>query len=272
MTEGYLIIDGNSENITQVNLLIHSIKKIDATRPVCVAVNDDRNLKFIEADDVVYLDEPNPTLAFFKSLIASPYTKTISLLPDQILTLFNTNVWENLRSLTPVVIPKNRYAFNGTIIDPELYPLCQEEIKSFNIHTIPNAIFFNKDRGCDYIFGLATILSSNYSQQDYINFFADQEHSMPPFPEFIWPTWVLSFLQSITDGKITNFDFMHCIDLSTQDNNFINNNWTRRWSEFLTYWVNDEGTIKIENFVQHGLIKYESSAWLTKETLQNLKN
>jgi hypothetical protein len=95
---------------------------------------------------------------------------------------------------------------------------------------------------------------------------------MPPSPEFIWPSWMLSFLQSITDDKISTFDFMHCIDLSKQENNFINNNWTRRWSEFLTYWVNDQGVLKIENFVQHGLVKYDSSAWLNEETQQNLKN
>ena len=82
---------------------------------------------------------------------------------------------------------------------------------------------------------------------------------------------MLSFLQTITDDKITTFDFIHCIDLSKQENNYVNNNWTRRWSEFLTYWVNEDGLVKIENFVQRGLVKYESSAWLTQEVQQHLK-
>ena len=62
------------------------------------------------------------------------------------------------------------------------------------------------------------------------------------------------------------------IKRSKQENNFINNNWTRRWSEFLTYWVNDSGVVKIENFVQLGLVKYESCGWLNDESLTNLKN
>jgi hypothetical protein len=270
MNEGYLILNANEENIVEVNLLIQSIKHIDSSRHVCVSTNQN-NLKFADADDTVFVDEKNPTVGFFKSLLSSPYTKTIALLPDQLLTAFNPNLWENLRSINAILLPQNRYGFNDKIIDPALYGLSQLEIKSFGITSIPNAIYFNKDHGCDYVFGLAIILSSNYSQSDYIDFFADKEHSMPSFPEFIWPSWMLSFLQTITDAKISTFDFMHCIDLSKQENNYMNNNWSRRWSEFLTYWVNDTGDIKIENFIQRGLIKYDSSAWLTEETTQNLK-
>lgn len=271
MREGYLILNAHEKNVIEVNLLIQSIKNIDSTRSVCVA-STSSDLTFVDADDVVCIDEKNPTVGFFKSLLASPYTKTIALLPDQLLTAFDPNIWENLRSLNSIVFPKNRYAFNDKIIDPAMYGLSYREIKSFGLSTIPNAIYFNKDYGSDYIFGLAIILSSNYDQNAYIDFFADKEHSMPPFPEYVWPSWMLSFLQTITDEKISTFDFMHCIDLSKQENNFINNNWTKRWSEFLTYWVNDQGEIKIENFIQRGLIKYDSSAWLTEETKQNLKN
>jgi hypothetical protein len=270
MSEGYLIINGTEDNTLEVDLLIESIKKIDPTRPVGVVVND-KSLKFIEADDIIVVDEINPTSLYFKSLLASPYNKTIAFLPDQLLTAFNTRIWENLRGFDAVILPKNRYSFNGNVIDPALYMTGQTEVKSFDISSIPNAIFFNKDKECDYIFGLAIILCASYSQHDYIDFFADTENSMPPFPKYIWPSWVLSFVQSITDKKILTFDFVHCIDLTKQENNYVNNNWTRRWSEFLTYWVNETGDLKIENFIQNGLVKYESSAWLTDETRTNLK-
>jgi len=270
MSEGYLIINGTEENHVEVDLLITSIKRIDPTRPVSVIVND-VNVRFIEADKVLVLKENNPTLLYFKSLLMSPYAKTIGLLPDQLLTMFDTSVWENLRGLDPIVIPKNRYSFSGQIIDPALYPNSSTELKSFGISSVPNAIFFNKEKECDYIFGLATVLCANYNQDQYIEFFAGKDHEMPTFPKYIWPTWILSLLQLITTSKISTYDFINCIDLSKQENNFINNNWTKRWSEFLTYWVNDEGVLKIENFVQQGLVKYESSGWLTEETLANLK-
>lgn len=271
MSEGYLIINGTVENSTEVNLLITSIKRIDPTRPISVIVNDNA-AKFIEADSVIYLKEHNPTLCYFKSMLVSPYTNTIGLLPDQLLTYFDVGVWENLKGLDPIVLPENRYLFNNQIVDPMMYSNASAEFKSFGISSIPNAIFFNKDKGCDYIFGLASILCSSYDQDNYISFFANKEHEMPPFPKYIWPSWVLTLLRSITEKKISTFDFMRCIDLSRQENNYINNNWTKRWSEFLTYWVNDEGTLKIENFVQQGLVKYESKGWLTEEILENFKN
>jgi|Laugresbdmm110dd_1035094.scaffolds.fasta_scaffold12267_4 hypothetical protein len=271
MSEGYLIVNGTVENSIEINLLITSIKKIDSNRPVSVIVNS-TDAKFIEADSVIFLDETNPTLCYFKSMLMSPYTKTIGLLPDQLLTYFDLGIWENLRSLDPIVLPKHRYLFNNEIVNPVMYSTASIEFKNFGVSSIPNAIFFNKDKGCDYILGLASVLCSSYDQDNYINFFADKEHEMPPFPKYIWPSWVLSLLQSITEKKISTFDFMHCVDLSKQENNYINNNWTKRWSEFLTYWVNDEGTLKIENFVQHGLVKYESKGWLTDEILENFKN
>lgn len=270
MSEGYLIINSNTDNKIEVDILITSIKKIDSTRPISVITND-HGIGFIEADKVILLEETNPTVAYFKSLLLSPYTKTISFLPDQILTMFDVNIWENLRSINSIVIPKNRFSFNGEIIDPKMYTSSNTEIKSFDFESIPNVIYFNKDRGCDDVFGLAVILSASFNQDDYIDFFVGKEHAMPPFPSFIWPSWILSLLRSITHEKIYTFDFIHCIDMSTQENNYINNNWTKRWSEFLTYWVNDQGVLKIENFVQQGLIKYESKAWLTEDTLRNLK-
>lgn len=270
MSEGYLIINGTKENSTEINLLITSIKKIDSVRPVSVVV-DDSAAGFIDADQVIRLADSNPTLCYFKSMIASPYTKTIALLPDQILTYFDTAVWENLRSLDSVVLPRNRYLFNNEIIDPFMYNSSSMEIKSFGLASVPNAIFFNKEQGCDYIFGLATVLCANYDRDSYIDHFADKEHEMPSFPEYIWPSWILSLLQSITEQKISTYDFMHCIDLSRQENNYFNNNWSKRWSEFLTYWVNEECTLKIENFVQQGLVKYESPGWLTDEILENFK-
>lgn len=271
MSEGYLIVNCHVDNQVEVDLLIDSIKRIDPTRPVSVIV-DNTDIKFIQADSVIFLKESNPTLSYFKAMLLSPYTKTIGLLPDQLLTYFDTNVWENLRGLDSIILPEHRYSFNGQIIDPALYTNSSTELKSFGVSSVPNAIFFNKDKGCDYVFGLASVLCANYSQDDYINFFSDKEHEMPTFPKYIWHSWVLSILQLITKSKISTYDFMHCIDLSKQENNFINNNWTKRWSEFLTYWVNENGVLKIENFVQNGLVRYESSGWLTEENLGNLKN
>lgn len=271
MSEGYLILNGTVDNLIEMDLLINSIKKIDSYRPVSVVVNSP-DIKFHEADNIIYLDEKNPTLCYFKSLLLSPYTKTIGLLPDQLLTSFDISLWENLRGLDAIILPKNRFSFDGQIIDYTSYDIVTTEFKSFGVSSITNAIFFNKDKGCDDVLGLAAVLCANYNQDDYIEFFADKENEMPTFPKYIWPSWMLSLLQVITTGKISTYDFLHCIDLSKQENNISNHNWTNNWNTFLTHWVNDEGILKIENFVQSGLVKYETNSWLTDDTLENLKN
>lgn len=271
MNEGYLILNATKDNTTEISLLIRSIKRQDPDRGVSVAVIDSSNFNFAEADQIISVNEENPTLNYFKSLLASPYDKTIALLPDQVLTIFNPAIWENLRSMDPIILPKHRYSFNGSIIDPSVYTAANTELKNFGLNSVSNAIFLNRDKGADDVLGLAVILCANYDQDDYINFFIDQEHSMPSFPKYVWPSWILSLIQSITDCKISTFDFMHCIDLSSQENNFVNSYWSKKWCEFLTYWVNGIGTLKIENFVQHGLVKYETAGWLTEEVLTNFK-
>ena len=270
MSEGYLIVNATADNNIEVNLLINSIKKIDKERPVSVITNSS-DMSFFEADNIIYLEEGNPTLRYFKSLLLSPYIKTIGLLPDQILTSFDTSVWENLRGLSSIILPETRYSFNDQAIDYTAYGITTTEFKSFGASSITNAIFFNKDKSCDDVLGLASVLCANYDQDNYIDFFADKENEMPTFPKYIWSSWILSLLQTITPDKISTYDFVHCIDLSKQENNISNYNWTSNWNTFLTHWVNEEGILKIENFVQSGLVKYETNSWLTDDILENFK-
>jgi hypothetical protein len=175
--------------------------------------------------------------------------------------------------MNSIVIPKTRSSFNGELLDYSLYTEGSTEQKSFGEGSIIDAIFFNKDKGCDYVFGMAVLIASNYDQNQCIDFFADKENNaMPPFPEYLWPEWLMSLMYKILGFKITKFDFVNLIDLSIRENSYVNDSWSKKpWSEFLSYWVNDHGDIKIENYVQLGLVKYNTSAWLTNDTLTNLR-
>lgn len=274
MSEGYLITNCTEDNLLQVDLLVKSIKYFDASRPVSVVTNKkDLTSKLSYVDKEVYVESTIPTAAYFHSLLESPYEKTIAFAPDQILTNFNPSLWENLRGMTSIVLPKHRYNFNGDQIPPALYHHSSIEEKNFNDSTILNAVFFNKSKGCDYVFGLAVVIASQYNQNEFIDFFAEVENSaMPALPEYLWPEWLMTLLSKTLAIKISKFDFVDCIDLSTRENSYINDNWARRsWPEFLSYWVNEQGSIKIENYVQLGLIKYTTNAWLTETTLANLR-
>jgi hypothetical protein len=275
MTEGYLIVNCNMKNLTQVELMIKSIRLFDKERPISIIAHEENLKKYLlYIDQEIYL-EPSTILSatYFHSLLASPYTKTIAFNPDQILTNFNIDVWENLRGMNSIVIPKTRSSFNGDLLDYSLYTEGATEKKSFGEGSIIDAIFFNKDKGCDYVFGMAVLIASKYNQNEIIDFFADIENNaMPPFPQYLWPEWLMSLMYKILGFKITKFDFVNLIDLSIRENSYVNDSWSKKpWSEFLSYWVNDHGDIKIENYVQLGLVKYNTSAWLTNDTLTNLR-
>jgi hypothetical protein len=275
MTEGYLIVDCSMKNLTRVELLIKSIRLFDKERPISIIAHEDNLKKYLlYIDQEIYL-EPSEIISskYFNSLLESPYTKTIAFNPDQILTNFNTDVWENLRGMNSIVIPKTRSSFNGELLDYSLYTQGSVEQKSFGEGSIIDAIYFNKDKGCDYVFGLAVLISYYYNQNQFIDFFADKEdNAMPPFPQYLWPEWLMSLMYKILGLKLTKFDFVNLIDLSIRENSYVNDQWSKKpWPEFLSYWVNDQGDIKIENYVQLGLVKYNTSAWLTTDTLTNLR-
>jgi hypothetical protein len=275
MTEGYLIVNCSMKNLTQVELMVKSIRLFDKERPISIIAHEDNLKKYLlYIDQEIYI-EPSSILSatYFHSLLASPYTKTIAFNPDQILTNFNIDVWENLRGMNSIVMPKTRSSFNGELLDYSLYTEGSTEQKSFGEGSIIDAIFFNKDKGCDYVFGMAVLIASNYDQNQCIDFFADKENNaMPPFPQYLWPEWLMSLMYKILGLKLTKFDFVNLIDLSIRENSYVNDQWSKKpWPEFLSYWVNDQGDIKIENYVQLGLVKYNTSAWLTTETLTNLR-
>lgn len=278
MNEGYLIVNCVKSNLTQVELLIKSIRFFDKERPISIVTNEPDLVKYLlYVDNDIFLDPEtvfnNDTALYFQSLLKSPYEKTIAFLPDQILTNFNPEVWENLRGMNSIVIPKTRSNFNGEQLPNSVYYHSAIEEKSFGEGSILNAIFYNKNKGCDYALGMAVLISIYYNQNEYIDFFSEFENNaMPAFPEYIWPGWIISLIGKILSFKLSKFDFIDCIDLSLRENSYINDQWSKKpWSEFLSYWVNESGNIKIENYIQSGLIKYNTNAWLTENTLTNLR-
>lgn len=276
MSEGYLIVNCSMKNLTQVELLIKSIRLHDPSRPISIIAHE-KNLSsyILYVDNEIYIDKKRKgeSTLYFDSLLASPYEKTIAFEPDQLLTEFNPAVWENLRGMNCIVIPKTRFNFDNTELKHDKFTKTLVENKSFNTDSCLNAIYFNRTKGCDYVFGLAALIAGHYTQHEFVDFAGSlPNNALPNFPENIWPAWIMSLLSKVVEFKIAKFDFIKCIDFSPRDNDIASANWTtKKWTEFLTYWVNDTGSIKVENFVQQGLIKYSTSAWLNEQTLTNLR-
>lgn len=275
MSEGYLILNCKNNNELQVELLVKSIRFFDKSRPISIIGKIDNTSIANIIDKLIKIELPDQDIVvaeYFKSLLESPYEKTIAFLPDQILTDFDVNIWENLRGLNSIVLPKTIKNYNNEVISESDYYLRSIEKQTFDENSILNAVYYNKSKGCDYIFGLAITMASQYDQNKFIEFGSNFEnHAMPSWPEYIWPEWLMTLLFKIFPNLITKYDFINSIDLSLRENSH-DKNWANKiWPEFLSYWINESGSIKIENFVQLGLIKYNTTSWLNDINLNNLR-
>lgn len=276
MHEGYLIVNANSENSNQVELLAYSIKKIDSKRRI-VATTGDRNLDRISnVDDVVYVnyDNENQVFGYFNSLRVSPFEKTIALLPDQILTKFDTELWTVLNNMTAIVLPEQKINFAGDRIWPSAYLKDSIEEKTFSRASVINAVYLNRTRGADDILQFACDFCSTFNYENVVAWIQDRDDIfLPVFPETLWEQWVFGFMSTMFEDKFMTLNFINCIDLSIQENNFWSPFWSKEpWTKFLTYWITDKGDIKIENYVQLGLIKYQHADWLSKDNINLLKD
>lgn len=275
--EGYLIPLVTSDNLWQAELLAQSIKAIDHNRQVVAITREQISSSVL--DQVITLDGlcDDDNFNYFFSLLHSPFEKTIAVLPDQILTKFNVGAWESLRGLGGMVLPKNRYSFSGELIYDTVYWRGNIENKSFGRTSNINAMYINKAEGADELLGFALTLCGNYQQDAAIEWVKEknklnQEVLLPFFPEYLWSEWVVSFITTLNPERVKRFDFVNCIDLSKQEMNHWNAIWSKEsWSTFLNYWVTDVPEIKIENFIQHGLIRYQHTGWLTDDRIRLLK-
>ena len=279
MTEGYLITGVTANNLKFVEILVNDINHLDPSRKISLAGSGIENIEnslvaskiCFEADFI----EKNPNIIYFSSVMQSPYDRTIVFLPDQLLTEFNVEVWENLRGLGPVVFPKTRKSFAYEEISNAAYSSTDLEEKTFGFSIIMNCAYYDKTLGSDSLLGFAMNLSASYQFEDYVAWFNEnkkhQDIMLPSFPKWITPSWVLCLAKSIAPEKIKFYDFITCIDLSLQENNYWNKRWSEvSWNKFLSYWVTDAGDIKIENFIQRGLIKYETTGWFDEKNLKIL--
>jgi hypothetical protein len=277
MKEVYVIHCENENEILSAELLLKTIKHFDSSRKVIVTTplsasrfSDDVNVN-------IYSDTGNPTLNYFKAIVDVDCDRVIYFKSDQLLTHFSSECWETLRNLSSIVTLKTRFSFSGETIDPSVY--YQDNINLNNLSTTKNvnAVFFDFTKNARQLIGFCIDFSSDYNYKNIKTYIADQinngvQISLPAFPEYIWPSWVLSYVSLIFEEEFIEFDFLENIDVSKQEYNTGDHTWSSRgWNKFLSYWISDHGQIKIENFIQSGLLKYQTTAWLDDIIIDKLQ-
>jgi hypothetical protein len=276
MKEVYII---NCENETQVistRLLFKCLKKYDPSRDVVVSTPLSAEELSIPTTVHNYEITTNPTLNYFKAVVDVDCDRAIYFKPDQILTHFSTDCWETLRNLSSVVTLKTRLSFAGTDINPDNYYQDNVNLSTLKTTKNINAVYLDYSKQARQLMGFCIDFCSNYSYNDVQDFITDMvtagnTNSLPSFPEFIWPSWLMSFASLTFEDEFIEFDFLDNIDLSCQEYNIVDHLWAdTNWNKFLSYWVSEAGQLKIENFIQSGLIKYQNTAWLNDDVIDRL--
>lgn len=277
MKEVYIINCENESEILSAELLAKCIKHFDSSRDVIISTTQPPS-KFSSGLNIVqYTDTSNPTLNYFKAIVDVECDRAIYFKPDQLLTHFTDECWETLRNLSSIVTLKTRLSFSGEPINPQVY--YQDSINLSNLSATKNvnAVYFDFTKHGRQLLGFCIDFASDYDYKNIKKYVADQinngeQINLPTFPEYIWPSWILTYTSLVFDDEFIEFDFLDNIDVSKQDYNTADHIWSSRsWNKFLSYWISDSGQLKIENFIQSGLLKYQTTAWLDEIIIEKLQ-
>ena len=276
MKEVYIINCESESDVASTNLLAKTIRKFDTTREIIVTTPNP-NSEFEKFTQVhVYESTANPTLNYFKAAVNVECDRAIYLKSDQLLTHFSTDCWETLRNLSSIVTLKTRLGFSGREINPDNY--YQDNVNLATLKTTKNinAVYLDYSKQARQLLGFCIDFCSNYNYNDVQNYIIDMVtdnniNNLPSFPEFIWPSWLVSFASLVFEDEFIEFDFLDNIDLSRQEYNIIDHIWAdTNWNKFLSYWVTEQGQFKIENFIQSGLIKYQNTQWFNDDIIDRI--
>ena len=269
MKEAYVIHCENDKQVQSAELLATTLKFYDSSRIVAVTTPCNATAFKVITTVHTYESTSNPTLNYFKAIVDLDYDRILYFKADQLMTHFTTDAWETLRNLSSVVTLADRLDFSGEKIQPEVYYQDSINLKTVQETTNTNVVYFDFSKSARQLIGFCIDFSSDYSYESVQSFVRDMRDlgnhvDLPNFPEYIWPSWVLSFTSKVFDDEFIKFNFVDNIDLSRQELNIKDGIWaSKRWNHFLSHWFTEQGQLKIENFIQSGLVKYENIAWIT---------
>jgi len=276
MKEIYLINCSNKAELDQAKVLAVSLRHFDKSRPVYIAGPKELEEQYPNFITFGYESEGNYTHDYFTALIESDFDRAIYFTPWQICQYFDPAVWEPLRNLTPIVGLNIKKMYNESIIDPSVYFEDKVNIATLNTTFNNSAIYVDNTKNAKKIIGSCIDLAASYSL-DEVNQVVEkllEENKevalLDNFPDSVWPSWVLSLYSIVYEDLFFKYDFVNNIDLSRQEC-ANNEQWrTSKWNHFLRYHVDNDGILRIENFVQKGLVTYRDPSWLSDDNIVKL--
>lgn len=276
MKEVYIINCETEDNVLSSDLLAKTIKKFDPAREIIITTPLPKDSFKASVQVHNYEITANPTLNYFKAVVDIECDRAIYLKPDQLLTHFSTDCWETLRNLSSIVTLKTRLSFAGTEINPDNYYQDNVNLSTLKTTKNINAVYLDFSKQARQLMGFCIDFCSNYSYDDVQDFIttivtAGDANNLPSFPEFVWPSWMISFASLVFEDEFIEFDFLDNIDLSRQEYNIVDHIWADTdWNKFLSYWVTELGQFKIENFIQSGLVKYQNAQWFNDDIIDRI--
>lgn len=263
---GILTYASTARHIDQAVMLSVTAKKFN-NLPVCL-VTTDSTVEYATTmqqyfDKILVVRDQSASTGLFRAMEQSPYDRTLFVYSDSVIMSDITGVF-GLLDITDFVFPSVK-DFMGQAPDKDIYYSRRTIEKNRLPNVWTNAFCFSKSdvtarliNRAYHIFNnwnaYASVLTKDYAIDDNLLRF----------------NTVISMALFLEDIPVMSNSFMFT-NLSKQPGNM----WIRSaaeldWFVYLNNWITDDGTFKVENYVQQGIVHY-ASEWMSDSILARMK-
>lgn len=265
---GYLIIAQSQEERRQASACAFSIKNTNPNASTSLAVSDLNavEVEYEEAfDNIIELPYNAKNVARANDWQAwwiTPYNETIVI---DCACIVNTNldtIWDYCESSYDLVFPGTIKDFRHEIVSDDPRKQWYDKFKLTSVYT--SWFYFKKNEVAMDYFKLA-----DPYMQHYIDLYQNKLE-----PQYVPDNFDSNLLHSMI---LQDSAMLDCIDynLSYMDMDLVSYRYkdkVQKWTDYLNVWSRANGTVKLQNYANTGILYYKEADFLTDEIYNGQRN
>lgn len=265
---GYLIIAQSKEERRQASACAFSIKNTNPNASTSLAVSDLNavEVEYEEAfDNIIELPYNAKNVARandWQSWWITPYSETIVF---DCACIVNTNldtIWDYCENSYDLVFPGTIKDFRHEVVTDDPRKQWYDKFKLTSVYT--SWFYFKKNEAAMDYFKLADPYMQNY---------IDLYHNKLE-PQYVPDIFDSNLLHSMI---LQDMAMLDCIDynLSYMDMDLVSYRYkdkVQKWTDYLNVWSRANGTVKLQNYANTGILYYKEADFLTDEIYNGQRN
>lgn len=266
--KGYLIIAQTKQDRRQASACAFSIKNANPGANTSLVVSDLNavEVEYEEAfDNIIELPYNAKTIARandWQSWWVTPYDETIVI---DCASIVNTNldtIWDYCENSYDLVFPGTIKDFKHTTIKHDARKEWYNKFKLTSVYT--GWFYFKKNETSMDYFKLA-----DPYMQHYIDLY---QHKLEPqyIPDYYDSNLTHSMI--LQDSAMLDcIDYnLHYVDMDLVSYQFKHK--VEKWTDYLNVWNRSNGTVKLQNYANTGILYYKEADFLTNEIYDGQRN